>query len=127
MARAVPLRSYVICDLTAEPCEALLVDERIPRVRHTFTLDGKVDVASALAGELKPVLSFYREAGGARISSEAPILIRSDQPQAAETIRRLEQLTGHPVDMVPRPQRIDAEIDHTQFLTCIGLGMRRHH
>jgi hypothetical protein len=125
LARAVPMRSYIICDLTAEPCEAVLVDDRIPRVRHTFTLDATADLAAALAGELKPVLSFYRGPGHAPFSSEAPILIRSDQPQAPEFTRRLEQLTGHPVDGVPRPQRIDPEIDHSTYLTCIGLGMRR--
>jgi hypothetical protein len=121
LARAVPVRSYIICDLTADPCEAVLVDDRIPRVRHTFTFDSTTD----LAVELKPVLSFYRGQRNAPFSSEAPILIRSDQPQAPEVTRRLEQLTGHAVDVVPRPQRIDPDIDHSTYLTCIGLGMRR--
>ncbi len=125
MARAVPMRSYIICDLTAEPCEAVLVDDRIPRVRHTFTLDATADIAAALAGELKPVLSFYRGAGNTRFSSEAPILVRADQPQPREVTRRLQQATGHPVDVVPRLQRIDPQIDHSSYLTCIGLGMRR--
>jgi len=126
VARAVPMRSYLICDLTAEPCEVVLIDDRIPRVRHTFSVEAKSDVAAALAGELKPVLSFYRGAGTNGFDSEAPILLRSEQPMAPEDIRRLEQLTGHPVDVVPRPQRIDPGIDHSHYLTCIGLGMRRH-
>jgi len=121
LARAVPMRSYIICDLTADPCEAVLVDDRIPRVRHTFNFDSTTD----LAVELKPVLSFYRGQGNGHFSSEAPTLIRSDQPPAPEITRRLEQLTGHPVDVVPKPQRIDPHIDHTTYLTCIGLGMRR--
>jgi hypothetical protein len=125
VARAVPLGSCVVLDLSGEPYEAVLIDERVPRVWHTFKVQSSGDVAASLATGLKPVLGFYRTSGSATFGSDSPILIRADQQLPSQVIVRLQQLTGHPIDPLPQPHRIKPEVRFGSFLTCIGLVMRR--
>lgn len=125
VARAVPLNSCILLDLSAEPYEVVLIDERVPRVWHTFKIESSGDVAASLATGLKPVLGFYKQSGSATFGQDSPVLIRADQQLPSQVITRLQQLTGHPVGPLPQPHRTQPEVRFTSFLTCIGLVMRR--
>ena len=125
VARAVPEASCILVDLTAEPCEALLIDAHIPRVSHVFTIGSGTDLSAELAAGLRPVLAFYRQSTGAEFPAESPILIRADQMLPTLMATRLEGMTGHPVGPLPQPRRVLPEVRFVPFLTCIGLVMRR--
>ena len=125
VARAIPVGSCILLDMTADPCEAVLIEDRVPRTAHSFRLESGGDLALALANGLKPALAFQRRSGARGFGSDSPILVRSDQVLPSLLTGRLEQLTGHPVDPLPRPPRIDPDVRFVPYLTCIGLVMRR--
>jgi hypothetical protein len=125
VARAVPVASCIVLDMSTEPLEVILIDDHIPRVWHSFTMGPDGDLATALAAGLKPVLSFYRTAGRNGFSAESPILIRSDQGTPAVMAERLGGLTGHPVASLPAPARVDPDLRFGPYLACVGLVMRR--
>lgn len=124
VARAVATPACVVIDLTTQPVEALLIDAHIPRVLYTFKLGEEDDLAGTLAAGLKPVFAFDRSRG-AELGPEAPILVRSEQTLPHSVAQRLGQLTGHPVEPVPQPPRVDPGVRYGAFLTCIGLVLRR--
>jgi hypothetical protein len=127
VARAIPVDSCIVLDMSAKPCEAVLIVGRVPRAAHNFKL--KVgsggDRALAVSIGLKPVLAFHERSGAAGFGPDSPILVRSDQAFTSLLTDRLEQLTGHPVEPLPRPSRVDEDVRFGPFLTCIGLVMRR--
>ena len=127
VARAIPVDSCILLDMSAKPCEAVLIDGRVPRAAHNFKL--KVgsggDLALAVSIGLKPVLAFHQRSGAAGFGPNSPILVRSDQAFTSLLTDRLEQLTGHPVEALPRPPRVDPDVRFGPYLTCIGLVMRR--
>jgi hypothetical protein len=125
VARAIPVASCILLDMTADPCEAVLIEDGVPRTAHSFRVASGGDIALALANGLKPALAFQRRSGARGFGSESPILVRSDQLLPSLLTGRLEQLTGHPVDPLPRPPRVDADVRFVPYLTCIGLVMRR--
>jgi hypothetical protein len=125
VARALPVGSCILLDMSADPCEAVLIEDRVPRATHTFTVTSGDDLALGLANGLKPVLAFQRRSGMSGFGPESPILLRSDQALPSLLMGRLDQLTGHPVDPLPRPPRVDPDIRFSPYLTCIGLVMRR--
>ena len=125
VARAIPVSSCILLDMTADPCEAVLIDDRVPRTAHSFKLESGGDLALALANGLKPVLAFQRRSGASGFGPDSPILVRSDQVLPSLLTGRLEQLIGHPVDPLPRPPRVDPDVRFGPYLTCIGLIMRR--
>jgi hypothetical protein len=125
VARAIPVASCILLDMTADPCEAVLIEDRVPRTAHSFKLESGGDLALALANGLKPALAFQRRAGAKGFGSESPVLVRSDQVLPSLLTGRLEQLIGHPVDPLPRPPRVADEVRFVPYLTCIGLVMRR--
>jgi len=125
VARAIPVSSCILLDMSADPCEAILIEDRIPRAAHSFKVGSGGDVGLALSTGLKPVLAFQRRSGASGFGPQSPILVRSDQDLPSLLTGRLEHLTGHPVDPLPRPRRIDADIRYGPYLTCIGLVMRR--
>ena len=124
-ARAIPVSSFVLLDMTADPCEAVLIDERIPRASNSFRVESGGDLALTLAHGLKPVLNFHRRSGPGGFRPDSPILVRSEQVLPTVLTSRLDQLTGHPVDPVPHPTRVDPDVRFVPYLTCIGLVMRR--
>ena len=124
VARAVPAPACVVLDLSAQPVEVILIDDHIPRVWHAFTLGEDGDLASALAAGLKPVFAFDRSRG-AELGPDAPVLVRSEQTLPHSVVTRLAHLTGHPVEPVPPPPRVDSGVRYGAFLACIGLVMRR--
>lgn len=125
VARAIPISSCILLDMTADPCEAVLIDDRVPRTAHSFRLESGGDLALALANGLKPVLAFQRRSGASGFGPASPILVRSDQVLPSLLTGRLEQLIGHPVDPLPQPPRVDPDVRFVPYLTCIGLVMRR--
>lgn len=125
VARAIPMRSCILLDMTEDPCEAVLIDDRVPRVWHTFKVESGGDVALSMANGLKPVLGFQRRSGPGGFGPDSPILLRLDQALPSLLSDRLEHLTGHPVEPVPQPPRVDASVRFGPFLACIGLVMRR--
>lgn len=125
IARAVPVASCIVLDMSAEPIEVILIDDHIPRVWHSFTMSSDGDLANALNAGLKPVVGYYRTAAGGAFPADAPILIRSDQAPPSLMASRLTQLSGHPVGSLPQPARIDPELRFGPYLACVGLVMRR--
>jgi hypothetical protein len=125
VARTVPQRACLVLDLTSEPFEVVLIDDHIPRVWHSFHTGPDGDLAMALAAGLKPVLGYYRNSASSVFTAEAPILIRSEQVLPSLMATRLRAATGHPVDVLPQPPRVDPDLRYMAFLVCIGLVMRR--
>jgi len=125
VARAIAAPSCILLDMTGEPCEAVLIDEHVPRVSHVFTIGSGGDLPTELAAGLRPVLTFYRQSTGAEFPAESPILVRADQMLPTLMATRLEGMTGHPVRPLPQPPRVLPEVRFVPFLTCIGLVMRR--
>lgn len=127
LARALAIDSCLLLDLSAEWCEVILIDERVPRVWHPFKLESGGDIALAIANALKPVLGLHQRSAGAAsgFGPESPILVRSDQGLRSLVTSRLEKLTGRPVEGLPQPLRIDADVRYGPYLTCLGLIMRR--
>lgn len=125
IARALPVGSCIVLDLTADPCEAVLIEDGVPRAAHRFSVTSGDDMALSLANGLKPVLAFQRRSGTSGFGPDSPILLRSDQALPSVLIGRLDGLTGHPVDPLPRPPRVDPDVRFGAYLTCIGLVMRR--
>ena len=125
VARAIPVASCILLDMTADPCEAVLIDDHVPRAAHSFRLESGGDLALAVANGLKPVLAFQRRSGARGFGPESPILVRSDQVLPSLLTGRLEHLIGHPVDPLPRPPRVDPDVRFVPYLACIGLVMRR--
>jgi hypothetical protein len=125
IARAIPVSSCILLDMSSEPCEAILIEDRIPRAAHSFRVESGGDLGLGLSNGLKPVLAFQRRSGASGFGPDSPILVRSEQDLPSLLTGRLEHLTGHPVDPLPRPPRVDADIRYGPFLTCIGLVMRR--
>jgi hypothetical protein len=126
IARTIEARSCILLDLSTESHEVVLIDEHVPRVWHTFKVDGEGDLAESLASGLKPVLTFYkRRAGSTGFGPDTPILVRSDQALPTLMSGRLERLCGHSVLPLPPPPRIQPDVRYGPYLTCIGLVMRR--
>jgi hypothetical protein len=125
VARALTVDSCIFLDLSVEPCEAVLVDERVPRVWHTFKVESGGDLGQMIATGLHPVLGFQRRSGGGGFGPDSPILVRSDQALPSLLAGRIEQLTGHPMQAVPQPPRVDPNVRYGPYLTCLGLVMRR--
>jgi Type IV pilus assembly protein PilM len=125
VARAIVDDSCIVLDMNVDPCEALLIDERVPRIWHTIKLESGGDLALAVANGLKPMLGFHRRSSGTGFGPDSPILVRSDQALPSLLTTRLDQLTGHPVNPLSQPRRVDPEVRYGAYLTCLGLAMRR--
>lgn len=125
VARALIDDSCIFLDMSVDPCEAVLVDERVPRIWHTFRVESGGDLALMVATGLKPVLGFLRRSSGTGFGPDSPILVRSDHALPTLLSSRLDHLTGHPVNPLPQPPRVDPNVRYGPFLTCLGLIMRR--
>jgi hypothetical protein len=125
VARALTEDSCILLDMSIAPCEAVLIDNRIPRVWHTFKVESGGDLALSVTNGLKPLLEFHRRMAGSGFGPDSPILVRTDQALPSLLTGRLEQLTGRQVLPLPQPRRVDPDIRFGPFLTCLGLIMRR--
>jgi hypothetical protein len=111
--------------MSVTPCEAILIDNRIPRAWHTFRVESGGDLAISVTNGLRPLLEFHRRIAANGFGPESPVLIRTDQALPSLLTGRLEQLTGRPVLALPQPRRVDPDIRFGPYLTCLGLIMRR--
>jgi hypothetical protein len=125
LARALTVDSCVLVDTTLQPGEVVLIDQRIPRVRHTVKIDPEGDLASQLATAVKAVVSFHQRSGSNGYSPNAPIVLRSGEPVATLVSGRIHDLTGRVVEPIAQPARVDGNLRVEPFLACIGLLMRR--
>jgi hypothetical protein len=125
LARALGVDSALLVDITVEPGEVVLIDHRIPRIRHTFKLPADSDSAEAIADALKAVVGFHHRSSGTGLMPTSPVLVRSIQPLSSLVARRLAEITGRLVEAVAHPARIDQGIRFAPFVTCVGLMMRR--
>jgi hypothetical protein len=128
VARAAPLASCVVLDLASEPAEVILIDANLPRLWHSFKAKfetGDDDVGKVAAG-LRTVLNFYkRPPSGANFGPDVPVLISGDHSLPTNAVAILADLVGHPVEVLPAPARVPADIRHGTYLACLGLIMRR--
>jgi hypothetical protein len=127
VARTAPQSVCVIVDLTGDPAEIILIDRNVPQVWHPVHLNLRPgeDVAPALVAPLRSVVRFYKRRRDTSFDSDVPILICSEQPLPAAAAASLADSIGHPVDHLPTPPRVPADIRYATYLTCIGLMMRR--
>jgi len=127
MARAVAEAACVVLDMDSTPAEIVLIDGHVPQVWHSFQLDVAAgdDVGPALAGPLRTVLRFYERRRDTEFDPTAPILIAGEQVLSARATTTLNRELAHPVMALPFPARVPPEVRHTNYLTCLGLLMRR--
>jgi hypothetical protein len=127
VARAVAEPSCVVVDMSSDPMEAILIDGWVPHVWHSFRADATLgdDLAPALASPLRSVLRFYKRRRDTNFASSCPVLISGEQMLPTQVVSKLSEMIGHPVQPLPMPTRVGAEIRHTTYLTCLGLLMRR--
>src|SRR5439155_634754 len=94
VARAIAAPSCILLDMTGEPCEAVLIDEHVPRVSHVFTIGSGGDLPPRRA---PPGQGRDEPAGGSRSGAERA---REDAP------RMRPALHGHspPRRLAPPPE-----------------------
>ena len=122
VARPLVVDACLFVDLSTDPCEVLVIDERLPRIWHTFKLEPGADPAPGIARGLRSALELQRRLGA---GADAPIVVRADQELPSSFSDRLESLTGHPVEGLSQPLRSDPDVRYGPYLTCLGLIMRR--
>jgi hypothetical protein len=125
LARALAVDSCLLLDLTGEPCEVVLIDQRVPRLWHTFKVNKDGDMTLSIADGLKPMVGFIQRYRSASFGMDSPIVVRAESVLSDDGANRLQELTGRPVVPVPAPPRVDAEVRFVPYLTCLGLIMRR--
>src|SRR5262249_27597140 len=125
VARALTIDSCIFLEVGDRTCEAVLIDDRLPRIWHSFKVAADGDLPSALADGLKPVLGLHLRSGGHGFGSDSPIVIRPDEEPASCVTPRLSALTGGAVEDLPEPPRVDPDVRYGPYLTCLGLIMRR--
>jgi len=127
MARTVVDSACVIVDMDSTPAEIVLIDGHVPQVWHSFQVDVAAgdDVGPALAGPLRTVLRFYERRRDTDFDPAAPILIAGEQVLSTWATTALNRELAHPVTALPIPSRVPPEVRYTNYLTCLGLLMRR--
>lgn len=125
LARAVGVDSCLLVDTTLQPGEVVLIERRVPRVRHTFKVDPDGDFARQVADAVKVVVAFQNRSGPNGYAGDMPIIVRSGEPLATLVAGRIHDLTGRNVGAVGLPARVDSNLRFEPFLACIGLLMRR--
>lgn len=125
LARALAVDDCVLVDSTVQPAEVLLIERRIPRLRHTFKLDPDGDQAKLIAAAVRTVVGFRMRGDADSSAPDAPVIVRSADPLSTTVSGRIRDITGRRVLPVPRPPRVDEDLRFGPFLACIGLVMRR--
>lgn len=127
LARTVAARSCVVVDMASNPVEIVLVDRHLPQLWHGFELKAQPDdVAQALAGPLRSVLSFYRRSRDNEFGSTSPVLVSSEQVLPVQFVTQLAEFVGQPVQPLAPPPRVSPNVRHSTYLACLGLIMRRN-
>jgi hypothetical protein len=127
VARAVSNAACVVVDVDSSPAEIILIDGHVPQVWHSFKVDvgAGEDFGPALTGPLRTVLRFYKRRRDTEFEPKAPILIAGEQVLSLRATRSLQKELEHPVETLPLPARVPEEVRYANYLTCLGLLMRR--
>jgi hypothetical protein len=128
LARAVGISDCVIVDLKGAEAEAIVLEDWLPRLSHSFTVDRAAPAAlvPSLAAGLKSATAYYRRQNqGADLSDERPVVIVGDVALEQAALDALSAIGGSPVENAPRPSCIDEAVPMPGFLACMGLLMRR--
>jgi hypothetical protein len=127
VARAVPVPTCVVVDVSSEPAEVILIDRHLPQVWHSFpTRDSLGDgAAPILAAPLRSILRFYRRRTDRDFGRDAPVYISGEQTLSSHALSELSTLINQPVQALPAPPRVPPHVRHSTYLTCLGLLMRR--
>jgi len=126
IARVVSVPACVVLDLASDPAEIVLIDGYLPRVWHSFAFNhAGGDPFPSLLSPLRSVLKFYQRQKDSGLGSSAPILISGENALPPQTFETLSERLAHPVEAMPAPPRVPAEVRHGTYLTCLGLIMRR--
>lgn len=126
LARAVGVETCLLVDMTTEPGEVVLIDQRVPRVRHTFKVGPDGNSTMAVVEAVNAVVGFHLRSASTGLTRVSPILVRSAQPLSSLEVSRLADATGRPVESVGHPARVYKDVRFGPFLTCLGLMMRRN-
>ena len=127
VARAVQEPACIVVDMSSNPVELVLIDDRMPQLWHSFELQsgGGDDLAAALAVPLRSVLRFYRRRADADFRPTAPIFISGEQAMPVQVMTNLAEIMQQPVSALPPPPRTPPQVRHATYLACLGLIMRR--
>jgi len=125
LARIAPEPECIIVDLSSDTAQLFLIDGYVPSVWSSFAFERGADHAGGLVRPLRSMLRYYGRRRDTAFTRESPVLISTEQPLAASSIARLEEVLQHPVTYLPPPGRVPSDIRHATFLTCLGLIMRR--
>lgn len=125
LARAIGVETCLLIDTTTDPGEVVLIDQRVPRVRHTFKVGPDGDSTLAALEALNAVVGFHRRSASTGLTHISPILVRSARPLSSLEVSRLADASGRPVEQVGHPARLHRDVRFEPFLTCVGLMMRR--
>jgi hypothetical protein len=127
LARAVAEPACVVLDTASSPAEIVLIDGHVPQVWHSFQLDMAAgdDIGPALAAPLHTVLRFYKRRRDTEFEAKAPIFIAGEQVLSSQAATTLGRQFEHPLVSLPIPARVPQEVRYTNYLTCLGLLMRR--
>jgi hypothetical protein len=127
VARAIGDAACVIVDVDSRPCEIVLIDGHVPQVWHSFHLDAGAgeDIGPGLTGPLRTLLRFYERRRDTTFDPGARILIAGEQVLSLRATRALQKELGHRVEALPIPARVPEDLRYANYLTCLGLLMRR--
>lgn len=127
VARAVPVATCVLVDLTVQPAEVVLIDRHLPQVWHSFSAEDDLgtDVAVSLAHGLRSILRFYRRHTNGEFAPDVPVYVSAEQALPPNALRELAREINQPAMALPAPPRVPTAVRHATYLTCLGLLMRR--
>src|SRR5256712_4018482 len=103
VARAIPVSSCILLDMSTDPCEAILIEDRIPRAVHSFRVESGGDLGLGLSNGLKPVLAFQRRSGTDGFRPNSPIPVPAEQDPPAPPPRPPPHPPRSPVGPPPPP------------------------
>jgi hypothetical protein len=124
LARTVAYTSCILVDLSVAPVEVVLIDEHMPQLWQR--IDSGVTFEHPSHALIDPLraLARYAKRRNSAFSSDAPVLISSDQPPSPGAVSQLARALRRPVEALPIPPRVP-DIRYATYLTCLGLLMRR--
>jgi hypothetical protein len=127
VARAVGEPSCVLLDMSTNPVDVFLIDGHVPQLWHSFELSVGAgdDMTPVVVGPLRQVLQFNARRRHSEFKPSSPILIAGEQVVPDQVMANLSRLLGHPVQPLPPPPRVPADVRHSTYLACLGMLMRR--
>jgi hypothetical protein len=128
LARAVGLSDCVMVDIRDGEAEAIFLEDWLPRLSHSFSVDGSSSTAlvPSLSTGLRSAMAFYRrQNSGSTLGEASPVVIVGDATLEQAELGALSEATGWPVETATRPACIADSVPMPGHLACMGLLMRR--